>query len=92
MVKKRWSYLSQGTIKRLFKAKTNKWMIAIKEELASLEKNNTWILLKKLKNQRVVGCKWIFKVKKGIFGKEKERYNARLVAKVFTQVEEGGFP
>lgn len=70
----------------------NKWMIAIKEELASLEKNNTWILLKKLKNQRVVGCKWIFKVKKGIFGKEKERYNARLVAKVFTQVEEGGFP
>jgi len=39
------------------------------------------------KNQRVGGCKWIFKKKEGISGIEVPRYKARLVAKGFTQVE-----
>ena len=39
------------------------------------------------KNQRVVGCKWVFKKKEGIPSVKKIRYKARLMAKGFTQVE-----
>ena len=47
----------------------------------SLIKNKTWILVEKPKQQRLVGCKWIFKKKKGA------RFKARSVAKGFTQRE-----
>lgn len=39
------------------------------------------------KNQKLVGCKCIFKRKRGIPGIEDARYKARLVAKGFTQRE-----
>lgn len=59
----------------------------MKEEMASLHKNRTWILVDKPENQKLVGCKWIFKKKEGVPGVEKPRYKARLVAKGFTQKE-----
>ena len=62
------------------------WLDAVKEEMNSLMKNNTWELVGRPK-QKVVGCKWVFKKKEGIPGVEKPRYKARLVAKGFTQVE-----
>lgn len=55
--------------------------------MKSLVKNNTCELVELPKNQRVVGCKWIFKKKEGIPSVEKARYKARLVAKGFTQIE-----
>ena len=64
-----------------------KWAQAMKEEMESLDKNNTWVLVNKLKEQKLVGCKWILKQKEGIEGMEKPRYKARLVAKGFTQRE-----
>ena len=57
------------------------------EELESLHKNKTWILVDPPKGQRVIGCKWIFKRKEGIPGVEPPRFKARLVAKGFSQVE-----
>ncbi|KAH9697106.1 protein NEN2 [Citrus sinensis] len=36
-------------------------------------------------NKKLVGSKWVFKLKEGITGVEKPRYKARLVAKGFTQ-------
>ena len=59
----------------------------MKEEKESLDKNDAWVLVDKPEKQKIVGCKWIFKLKEGIEGMEKPRYKARLVAKGFTQRE-----
>ena len=63
------------------------WLSAMKEEMASLKKNDTWILVEKPKERKLVCCKWIFKLKEGVAGAEPPRYKARLVAKGFTQRE-----
>ena len=63
----------------------NKWLKALKEEMDSLEKNETWQLVERPKQQKLVGCKWIYKVKEGIPGTEQKRYKARLVSKGYTQ-------
>ena len=44
------------------------WLKAMNEEILSLEKNQTWKLVSLLKNQRVVGSKWVFKKKESIPG------------------------
>ena len=58
----------------------------MKEEMDSLEKNKTWELVKLPKDRKTVGCKWVFKLKKGVDGKV-ERYKAILVAKGYAQME-----
>lgn len=60
-----------------------KWMQAMQEEMDSLYKNETWILVDKPEGQKVVPCKWLYKLKDGIPGAEMPRYKARLVAKGF---------
>ena len=65
----------------------DKWNASMKEEKASLDKNHTWDIVDRPLRQRVIGCKWIHKLKKGIPGVEDPRYKSRLVAKGFTQVE-----
>ena len=63
------------------------WIYAMKEEIDSLRTNNTWILVPKLEKHKIVGCKWIYKIKEGITKSEPRRFKARLVAKGFNQVE-----
>ena len=58
----------------------------MKEEMDSLEKNKTWELVKLPKDRKTVGCKRVFKLKKGVDGKV-ERYKARLVTKGYSQME-----
>ncbi|KAH9670747.1 hypothetical protein KPL70_017094 [Citrus sinensis] len=65
----------------------DKWTKAMKDEIESLHKNNTWKLVKRPENKRLVGCKWVYKVKQGIPGVKSMRYKARLVAKGYTQRE-----
>ena len=55
------------------------------EEIQSLLKNKTWILVKKPDTQRLMSCKWIFKKKVEVGNKV--RFKARLVARGFTQEE-----
>lgn len=43
-----------------------RWKQAVKEEIDSLLKNQTWDLIKRPQGQRLVSCKWIFKYKEGI--------------------------
>ena len=58
----------------------------MKEEMDGLEKNKTWDLVEFLKGRKVFGCKWVYKLKKGVDDKV-ERYKARLVAKGYSQKE-----
>lgn len=52
------------------------WIKAMEVEMLSLHKNKTWKLVKKnQKTKDLVGCKWIYKLKSGIPGVEKPRYN-----------------
>lgn len=60
------------------------WKSAIEEELASLEKNNTWRLVEPPTGRKLIDNKWVFKVKRNSDG-DVERYKARLVARGFTQ-------
>jgi hypothetical protein len=57
------------------------------EELHSLEKNNTWTLVKPPSGKRIVGCKWVFKKKMDDSQSESFRYKTGLVAKGYSQVE-----
>ena len=61
------------------------WKLAMQEEIDSLAENKTWELVPTPTGQKLVGSKWIFKLKEGIPGVEKPRFKARLVAKGFTQ-------
>jgi hypothetical protein len=54
------------------------------EEMAALDKNNTWVLTTLPPIKKVVGCKWVYSVKNNSEGNV-ERYKARLVAKGYNQ-------
>lgn len=61
-----------------------KWIIAMEEELQSIEDNQTWSAVSLPKDRKAIGCKWVYKIKNGDGG-EAVRYKARLVAMGFTQ-------
>ena len=61
-----------------------KWLIAMSEEFESLQKNQTWVLVERNLNKKVVSCKWIFKRKQGAIENEPIRFKARLVARGYT--------
>lgn len=63
---------------------SGKWREAMEDEMKSLYKNNKLELVQRPRGQKVVGCKRIFKLKKGIPNVVKARHKARLVAKGFT--------
>lgn len=65
----------------------DKWEMAMKEELDSLLKNNTWELVNKPQGQRILGCKWIYKLKKDTTAENKVKFKARLVAKGYSQID-----
>ena len=63
------------------------WLEAMKEEMESLLKNGTWILVDRPDSKKPVGCKWIFKKKVEVYEGDRIRYKARLVAKGYSQRE-----
>ncbi|GJY93252.1 retrotransposon protein, putative, ty1-copia subclass [Tanacetum coccineum] len=63
----------------------DEWVHAMEEEMSSLMKNHTWELVDQPPGQKLVSCKWLYKIKEGIEGIQKPRYKARLVARGFTQ-------
>ena len=64
---------------------SDKWTEASDEEMGSLKKNQTWVLVDRPKNQKPIGCRWVYKRKPGIDGVEDPRYKSRLVAKGYSQ-------
>lgn len=59
------------------------WVKDMSEKLASLEHNHTWDLVPKPSNRKVIGSRWVYKIKHKFNG-DIERLRARLVAKVHT--------
>jgi hypothetical protein len=64
----------------------DKWKEAMKDEMKALERNATWDLVEFPRDKKTVGCKWVYKLKKGVDDKV-ERYKARMVAKGYSQKE-----
>ena len=63
-----------------------KWQDSMNQEMESMYSNSIWELVDPPDDVRPIGCKWIFKRKRGIDGKV-ETFKARLVAKGYTKKE-----
>lgn len=53
--------------------------------MRQIKELHTWVLIQKLAEANVVGCKWVYKLKRDMNGAI-TRYKVRLVAQGFTQV------
>ena len=58
----------------------------MKTEMESMDSNQVWGLVEPPANIKPIGCKWVYKRKRGSNGKV-ETFKARLVAKGFTLKE-----
>ena len=65
----------------------DKWLMAMNEELKSMDENNVWEMIELLKDFKRFGCKWVFKTKRDSKGNVK-RYKVRLVAKGYTKKDD----
>lgn len=61
-----------------------RWVAAMDNEHSALIKNKTWHLVPPPKGRNVIGCKWVYKIKRRADGSV-DHYKARLVAKGFKQ-------
>nr|GEY71961.1 zinc finger, CCHC-type [Tanacetum cinerariifolium] len=61
-----------------------KWIEAMKVELDSINRKNTWVLTTLLTSHKATGLKWVFKTKKDANGNI-IKHKARLVAKGYIQ-------
>ena len=61
-----------------------KWRQAMNDEFDARVRNGTWELVPSTSMQNLVGCKWVFGIKRLLDGST-DRYKARLVAKGFHQ-------
>lgn len=66
--------------------KDKAWEEAMKAEISSIEKNNTWKITELPKGHKAIGLKWVFKLKQDTNG-EIIKHKARLVAKGYDQRE-----
>lgn len=60
------------------------WRLAMQQEMNSIEQNGTWKLTELPKDQKVIGLKWVYKLKKDAEGNI-VKHKARLVAKGYSQ-------
>lgn len=65
-------------------SKSVQWQDAMKEEMKAWVQQHTWSLVSLPPNKNLVGCKWIYKIKKNSDGSVAQ-YKARLVTKGFSQ-------
>ena len=63
---------------------SNKWELAMQEEIKALHSNNTWDLVELPKGRKAIPNKWVYKIKTV---DDKPKYKARLVAKGYAQTK-----
>jgi hypothetical protein len=78
------SHIDPSSIKEA--CKDENWVNSIKEELDQIEKHQTWELVPRPKNIKVIGTKWVYKNKMSENG-QVIRNKAGLVCKGYAQVE-----
>jgi hypothetical protein len=61
-----------------------KWDNTMDEEMVALDVHLTWELVALLEDKKIIGCKWVYKVKHNADGSV-SRCKARLVAKGYAQ-------
>lgn len=61
------------------------WCKAMQDVFQSIQENNTWELVPRPSHRKVIGVKWIYKVK--FHAGSLDKYKARLVAKGYGQKE-----
>lgn len=61
-----------------------KWKKSIDDELEAHHRNMTWTIVEKPADSKIIGCKWVFRIKDEQSGL---RYKARLCAKGYSQTE-----
>lgn len=66
-------------------SESSQWRKAMDQEMESLRKNGTWILVDKPEGAKTVKCKWVFKRKLAADGSVGD-FKARLVAKGYSQI------
>nr|CCA26540.1 putative polyprotein [Albugo laibachii Nc14] len=70
--------------KALESPQTKLWYTAIQTELQALKEKQTWTVVTKKPEQKAIGTKWVFTIKRNEDG-EIERFKARLVALGYRQ-------
>ncbi|GBM04436.1 Retrovirus-related Pol polyprotein from transposon TNT 1-94 [Araneus ventricosus] len=63
---------------------SSEWLAAMKEDMDSLEANNTWELVNLPQDRKAIGSRWVYKIKKNADGTF-QRFKARIVAKGYSQ-------
>ena len=76
--------LNDKPIKFQEASKLVQWRKACTDEIDSIEENETWVLVDKPAGVKVIGLKWIFKIKRNADGSI-NKYKSRLVAKGYVQ-------
>jgi len=65
--------------------KDSKWKKAMEEELSMIQKNNTWALVDRPEDRKVIGVKWIYRTKLNA-DNSINKHKARLVVKGYAQI------
>ena len=78
------SYLQTEPPNYTVASKILEWQHAMASEFEALQRQHTWSLIPSSPNQNVIGCRWVYKIKRNTDGSV-SRYKARLVAKGFHQ-------
>ncbi|UYV78945.1 hypothetical protein LAZ67_17000381, partial [Cordylochernes scorpioides] len=65
---------------------SERWKLAMDEEIDALNKNKTWTLERLADGHKPIGCKWVYKIKTESDGTI-QRFKARLVAKGYSQIK-----
>uniref|UniRef100_A0A1Y1L115 Retrovirus-related Pol polyprotein from transposon TNT 1-94 n=1 Tax=Photinus pyralis TaxID=7054 RepID=A0A1Y1L115_PHOPY len=60
------------------------WNGAINREIDAIEKNNTWTIINKPRNEKILDTKWVFSIK-SLEQSDNDKYKARLVVRGFAQ-------
>lgn len=60
------------------------WNGSMDEEMTSLVKNGTCVIVDRPEGKKFIGCRWLYRKKPGIPGVESERYKSMLVVRGFT--------
>ncbi|WZY88683.1 hypothetical protein YC2023_045418 [Brassica napus] len=65
--------------------KDQSWVEAMNEELRMIDKNDTWQLVDRPSDRKIIGVKWVYRTKLNADGSI-NKHKARLVAKGYSQI------